>query len=41
MQKRKGKSVKKNKRNKEVKGDQHIEGCESWIFKSRSNVKIC
>jgi hypothetical protein len=33
----KGKNVKrKKKKRKEVRGNQHIKGCESQIFKSRS-----
>ncbi len=39
MQKRNGEKKKceeKEKKRKEVRGDQHIKGCESQIFKSRS-----
>jgi hypothetical protein len=32
--------VKKNKRKKKVKGNQHFEGCESQIFKSRFRSTI-
>ncbi len=32
----KGKNVKREKKIKEVRGDQHIKGCESQIFKSKS-----
>ncbi len=39
VQKRNGEKKKceeKEKKRKEVRGDQHIKGCESQIFKSRS-----
>ncbi len=41
MQKRngEGKNVKRKKR-KEVRGDQHIKGCGSQIFKSRSRSNV-
>ncbi len=42
MQKRNGERKeceKKEKKRKEVRGDQHIKGCESQIFKSRSRSR--
>jgi len=43
VQKRNGERKKceeKEKKRKEVKGDQHIKGCESQIFKSRSRSTV-